>query len=93
MDAFARQLYGDAWDPARGIIHSAGNKRLKDFVSPLDEEKLRNPDIRYFAERNPGHHQGDMMVCMAHLTLENWASVLKRTAGRMLRTRRPAAAR
>lgn len=69
---FASQRYGEAWEPERGVIQSSGHKRLKEGVAAIDEASLRHPDIRFFAERDPHHARGDLLLCLAPLSLRNW---------------------
>lgn len=88
MDAIARPLYGDAWDAGRGVVRADSGKRLKPFVAPIDEAVSQNPHVRFFLEQNPRHADGEMLVCMAPLTLANWSSVIRHFVVRALSLRR-----
>jgi len=84
MDQLAAATYGPAWIPARGIV-GRGRKRLRANAAPLSVDGA-SPEVAYFARRNPGHAEGDMLVCLCPLTLRNWLSL----AGKALSRRRRA---
>lgn len=85
LQRFASQRYGEDWEPERGVVRSRGHKRLKEGVAAIDEANLRHADIRFFAERNPHHARGDLLLCLAPLSLRNWQSILARSLRRALR--------
>ena len=69
MDAYATQLYGADYDPHTGVLAYAQAKdRLRAGVAGVTEALLRNPDIAYFVQRNPGHERGHDLVCLAELS-------------------------
>jgi hypothetical protein len=82
IDQLATHLYGPAWRPARGIAVRSGRKRLRADAAPLALSGDSSPDIRFFAAANPGHAEGDMLVCLCPLTLGNWLSVARRALAR-----------
>ncbi len=82
IDQLATHLYGPAWRPARGIAVRSGQKRLRTATAPLALSADTSPDIRFFAAANPGHAEGDMLVCLCPLTLGNWLSVARRALAR-----------
>jgi hypothetical protein len=87
MDQLATHLYGPAWRPARGIAVRSGQKRLRATAAPLVITSDSSPDIRYFAAANPGHAEGDMLMCLCPLTLRNWLSVGRHALARRQRAR------
>jgi hypothetical protein len=91
LDELARARYGDAWDAARGVVRRSGKKRLRPHTAPVDEALLADPDVRFYEAANPGHREGDMLVCLCPLTLGNWLYLarasLRRLAARSLRAR------
>ena len=82
IDQLATHLYGPAWRPARGIAVRSGQKRLRAAAAPLALAADTSPDICYFAAANPGHAEGDMLVCLCPLTLGNWLSLARRALAR-----------
>lgn len=82
IDQLATHLYGPAWRPSRGIAVRSGQKRLRAATAPLALTADSSPDLRYFAAANPGHAEGDMLVCLCPLTFGNWLSVARRALAR-----------
>jgi hypothetical protein len=71
MNQLAVQMYREAWQPALGIVRRTGHKRLRPETAPLQAEFDRDPDLAFYARANPGHAEGDMLVCLCPLTLRN----------------------
>ena len=91
VDHLARRRYGADWIPERGIVRRSGTKRLHERTAPVDASTLADPDVHYFESRNPGHAEGDMLVCLAPLTLTNILGALTEAfVRRALRPRRQA---
>ncbi len=68
-DKVARVLFGDAWKADEGVIRfprSAGHLRKGIAAAPE-----RNVWADFFMERNPGHADGEELVCMAEMSVEN----------------------
>jgi hypothetical protein len=87
IDQLATELYGPAWRPARGIAVRSGQKRLRETAAPLVLTQESEPDLQYFASANPGHAEGDMLICLCPLTLGNWLSVARRALARRERAK------
>jgi hypothetical protein len=87
IDQLATQLYGPAWRPARGIAVRSGQKRLRASAAPLALAADSSPDLRFFATANPGHAEGDMLICLCPLSVHNWWSVARRALARRKRAR------
>jgi len=85
MDQLATQTYGPAWRPARGLVVRSGQKRLRETAAPLVLRPDAGPDLQFFARMNPGHAEGDMLVCLCPLTLSNWLSLARRALQRRAR--------
>ena len=70
IDSLARKKFTEAWQPEKGILHF-GERRdhLKSGVAPIDEKLMIYPDIRFFAEKNPGHIDGDELCCLGQVDL------------------------
>ena len=68
--------------PERGIVERSGFKRLRATAAPLVLSADSDPNLLYFAGANPGHAEGDMLVCLCPLTWSNWLSLLRRMVDR-----------
>lgn len=86
MDHYGRFKYGDAW--RGGLVQRSPQKRLLPQTALLDEQLLGNPDLAFFARSNPGHAQGDMMLCLIPLTLGNGWGIVSHAVHRAWRRRR-----
>jgi hypothetical protein len=47
------------------------SQRLRPKTAPIDARTLADPDVAFFQAANPGHADGDMLVCLAPLTTRN----------------------
>ena len=82
MAHLAERMYGDAWRPSQGIVARSGRKRLRAETAPLGADFSGAPDLEFFACTNPGHAEGDMLVCLCPLTAGNWLGVALRALRR-----------
>ncbi len=81
LQDLATRWFGEQYDAARGIVRFASAPyRVRKSVVPLDVETLRHPDVAFFLERNPGHADGDELVCLAELRLRDLIRALLRVA-------------
>lgn len=65
----AGAMFGEAWKVEEGVIrfaNSAGHLRGELAGAPE-----RNPWVDFFLARNPGHADGDELVCMAEMSVGN----------------------
>ena len=88
MDTLSAKVYGPAWRPAQGIVVRSGQKRMRETAAPLILAKDSEPDLEFFARSNPGHAEGDMLVCLCPLSFANWLSLARKAVQRL--RRRPA---
>jgi hypothetical protein len=85
IDQLATGLYGPDWQPARGVVTRSGQKRMRISAAPLVLGPGTDPDLEFFANANPGHAEGDMLVCLCPLTLSNWFSLARKALRRLRR--------
>ncbi len=80
IDALAAPRYRSAYDSTTGIVqghHWAGCRPRSD-IAGVTPERLRDPHVEFFAERNPGYIHGDELCCIARLTIENITPAARR---------------
>lgn len=68
MDAAASDRFGDRYDAITGIVHLEVPAVLKDEYRGIPENRMKDPHIAFFAEKNPQHERGDELVCFAVLS-------------------------
>ena len=78
IDHLSRPRYGDDWIADRGVVRRSGQKRLRPETAPVDDAALLDPHVAFFDAINPGHRDGDMLVCLAPLTVRNVAGAVWR---------------
>lgn len=73
LNVLGRGRFASVYDATTGLLRAnAAKDYLKPGVSDLTAERLADPHVRYFAQRNPGHARGDELCCLAPLTRENF---------------------
>ena len=86
MDTVASERFGKNYNPETGIVRLDAPAVLKDRYRGIPENRLSDPHIAYFARRNPGHENGDELVCFAILAEDELTRLGRRmwTKGRKL---------
>jgi hypothetical protein len=69
--ALANQRFGQSYDRERGVVSIPGAPRLRPGVADLEPGKLAVPDIAYYVSRNPGYADGDELVCLCRVAVDN----------------------
>ncbi|HWA25746.1 MAG TPA: hypothetical protein VG734_08805 [Lacunisphaera sp.] len=85
MDQLAREKFGDTYDPVRGVVRFPRPQCLRPALAALPPGRESDPHVAFFLARNPGHLQGDELVCVTELTAANLTP-----AGRRMVARAPA---
>lgn len=76
----AAARFGERYDPATGIVRILHPQPLRAHLAHVAENRLADPHVRFFLERNPGHADGDELVSIADLSPENLTPVGRRVA-------------
>lgn len=75
INELAAHYYGRDWRPGQGIVERSGHKKLRARTAPLEHGDSADLSLAFFARANPGHAEGDMLVCLCPLSLPNWISL------------------
>lgn len=67
MDTVATERFGDQYDPETGVVRLKVPSVLRGEFRGIPANRLNDPHIAFFADRNPGHEQGDELVCFSIL--------------------------
>ena len=79
IDAFGHFKYPGVYNKKTGIIQYQGEKvKLKDGVADVTLKQLKDKNIQFFINANPGYILGNDMVCLARLEPENLKSAVRR---------------
>lgn len=68
LDVLCRRKFGDAWDPAAGVLRYAGKGDAVRLAAELADVPVRlhdDPDVRFFLQANPRWAEGDELCCLA----------------------------
>jgi hypothetical protein len=79
MDHLAVERFGDEYHPQSGVIrfkHSA--TPLKEGIADIDEMRTKSEHVRFFLQKNPGHQNGDELVCLTVIHPDNFTAAAKR---------------
>jgi hypothetical protein len=72
MHKLAGDYFGSEYHPNLGIVRfEEGSTPLVEGIGEIDKKRLKNPHIRFFAEVNPGHVDGDELVCLTLIDEDN----------------------
>lgn len=81
IDAYAQKLYPDEYDKSSGVIKYSHTKdKLKAGVADVGEHEMKNKDISFFCEKNPGYIDGNDLACIAKID----RNILKKRAAELL---------
>ena len=69
---------GSPWDPQTGVIGRGGISFYREGRVDQGSIDSSEPDIAFYAKINPGQAEGDSLVCLAPLSLKNFAYIAKR---------------
>jgi hypothetical protein len=87
-DGLAARWFGRCFDATRGVVRfGAPHYRVRHGIAPIDRDAARMPDIAFFAAHNPGHADGDELVCLGELRARDLLHTLVRAARSRLRAR------
>jgi hypothetical protein len=71
LDHLATERFGPRYDSASGIVRFVHPQKLRPHVSGIPQARLSDPNVAFFAARNPGHAEGDELVCLCEIARDN----------------------
>jgi hypothetical protein len=74
----AAQRFGNEFHPDTGIVRFKNPQRLRHDLKEIPPGRESDPHIAFFLSRNPGHINGDELVCLTELSQENLTAAGKR---------------
>jgi hypothetical protein len=79
LTSAAAERFGKRFDTASGILRAEpGAQRLREGIAEIDDQRLRDPHVAFFRNRNPGHARGDELVCLARFHPDNLNPYIRR---------------
>jgi len=71
LQQIATNRFGQTYNPATGIVRLPSPQRLRGELRVVPIEKQADPHVAFFIASNPGHVDGDELVCLADLSREH----------------------
>ena len=78
LKQIARERFGSEFDSLRGIVRFRRPQRLRAGLNQVAGGRTDDPHVVFFLSRNPGHADGDELVCLAELCPENLTAAGRR---------------
>ncbi|MCT0253449.1 MULTISPECIES: hypothetical protein [unclassified Synechocystis] len=71
IDYLAQEKFQEHYDSSLGIVRLPQPQVLTPNLLRVPEEKLGDRHVEFFLQKNPGHVEGDELVCLAEVSAEN----------------------
>jgi len=72
LSALAREKFGDHFDSASGVVRfPTAQGRLVDELADVPGKHRKLGSVAHFLKLNPGYRDGDELVCLCRLALDN----------------------
>jgi len=71
LDTLGARKFGDQYLPEAGIVRLRAVAPLRPGIATVTAERLRDPQVAFFARMNPGHVRGDELACLTELSRAN----------------------
>jgi len=81
LHQIAGDRFGAQFDSRHGIVRFRQPQRLVAGLGEIPAARMNDPHVAFFASHNPGHVQGDELVCLTEICPAN----LTRAGRRMMR--------
>lgn len=78
-DTFAKRQYGSKY---RNGVWAAGNDYLKGEYDCTGEVAARDKNTAFFLDKNPGYMNGDELICLCEISVNNLNKLGRRVLGR-----------
>lgn len=77
-DTLATERFGPAYDPAAGVVRFGVPQRLRPQLAAVPVNRTRDAHVAFFLAQNPGHADGDELVCLTELSDANLTAAGRR---------------
>ncbi|HNV68741.1 MAG TPA: hypothetical protein PKO06_03525 [Candidatus Ozemobacteraceae bacterium] len=78
LDSIGEKRFHARFDRERGIIRLEHPTPLRPGIADLTPERLQDPHVAFFVDRNPGYDRGEELACIARLTVDNLRPFIRR---------------
>lgn len=81
LNELAHLRFGEQFLAERGVVRLKHPTPLRPGVAEIADSRSKDPDVQFFVERNPLHHTGEELACLAELRLDNLTAAGERMLG------------
>jgi hypothetical protein len=78
LDHLARMQYGSSYDATAGIVRFLRPQKLCPQLGGIPQGRAADVHVSFFLRHNPGHSQGDELVCLTRIDDANLTSAGRR---------------
>jgi hypothetical protein len=78
LEHLAREIYGSQFHAGDGIVRFDHPQRLRGGLADIPQGRDTDAHVAFFLSRNPGHRNGDELVCLTELCPENLTAAGRR---------------
>jgi hypothetical protein len=78
LDQLARKRFGKQFNSETGVVRFVNPQKLRADLKEIPAGREHDPHVSFFTSRNPGHAEGDELVCLAELCPENLTAAGRR---------------
>jgi hypothetical protein len=77
-DELAGRRFGAAYHAGAGVVRFGAPQRLRGELAEVPDGRTKDAHVAYFLAANPGHADGDELVCLTELSDENLTAAGRR---------------
>lgn len=81
LDTLGQQKFGSQYIVGTGVVRLRSATPLRPGISEVTEQRLHDPQVVFFARRNPGHAAGDELACLTEIHHNNLTRAGRRMVG------------
>jgi hypothetical protein len=76
LNQLAQERFGEQYQD--GIVRFTRPQRLRGELADIPAGRIGDPHVQFFLSQNPGHRNGDELVCLTELTPQNLTAAGRR---------------
>jgi len=81
MEHLALHRFGSDYRCEEGVVRfKDGATPLRDGIAEVTDERLQDPHVAFYISKNPGHVNGDELVCITQIHPDNFTPAGRRMA-------------
>jgi hypothetical protein len=78
LNHLAQERFGKQFNPDTGVVRFINPQKLRGGLEEIPAGREIDPHVSFFLSHNPGHAEGDELVCLTDLAPENLTAAGRR---------------